>query len=352
MKSTFMKKQKPTEFKLTQEYILSVNSKSYLGKKGYTIPKSALSSIDLEFLRKELFVKPIVPGVNYNPQSDDANAFPVFRENANKMYLPRFYGIERYGVVSKTEISEGDNIDLQFAKQLRDVQTKIVDVYMKHVQNPICSESNINGGGGILEVFCGAGKTVMALNIISLLHKKTLIIVHKEFLMNQWIERINEFLPTARIGKIQGKIFDIENKDIVIGMVQTLYDKEYNSNTFSSFGLTIIDEVHRIGSEQFSRTLIKIITPYMLGISATVDRKDKLTRVLYMFIGDKIYAQQREAEDVVRVRAIKYINADNKFNEVELDFRGNAKYSTMISKLCGFDPRSDFIVRVVADLLN
>jgi hypothetical protein len=132
----------------------------------------------------------------------------------------------------------------------------------------------------VLGDFTVTHNTVMGLKIISLLHKKTLILVHKEFLMNQWIERINEFLPGARVGKIQAQVMDIENKDIVIGMIQTLYDKDYPGNTFTSFGLTIIDEVHRIGSEQFSKTLTKIVTPYMLGISATVDRKDKLTKVL------------------------------------------------------------------------
>jgi superfamily II DNA or RNA helicase len=60
----------------------------------------------------------------------------------------------------------------------------------------------------------------MALKIISILAAKTLILVHKEFLMNQWIERITDFLPSARVGKIQGPTFDIENKDIVIGMIQ------------------------------------------------------------------------------------------------------------------------------------
>ena len=67
--------------------------------------------------------------------------------------------------------------------------------------------------GGILEVPCGRGKTVIALKIISLLKKKTLILVHKEFLMNQWIERIEEFLdPTTRVGKIQANVCDIEVK--------------------------------------------------------------------------------------------------------------------------------------------
>jgi superfamily II DNA or RNA helicase len=192
----------------------------------------------------------------------------------------------------------------------------------------------------------------MALKIISDLKKKTLIIVHKEFLMNQWIERIDEFLPGAKIGKIQAQVCDIEGRDIVIGMVQTLYDKEFPAGTFDSFGLTIIDEVHRIGSEQFSKTLFKTVTPYMLGISATVDRKDNLTRVLYMFIGEKIYQEERKNDDPVCVRAIEYQSLDTQFNEVEMDFRGNTKYSTMITKLCEFGPRSDFIVRVLKDLID
>jgi len=204
----------------------------------------------------------------------------------------------------------------------------------------------------VLGDFTVTHNTIMALKIISLLATKTLILVHKEFLMNQWIERITDFLPSARVGKIQGPTFDIENKDIVIGMIQSLYDKEYHINAFSSFGLTIIDEVHRIGSEQFSRTLFKTITPYMLGISATVDRKDKLTRVLYMFIGNKIYEEKREADDPVCVRAIQYVCADPEFNAVDVDFRGNTKYSSMIVKLCEFGPRSDFIVKVLGDLLQ
>ena len=341
---------KSTEFVVTEEYKNIICSQSYLGKKGYTIPKSIISKQDEEFLRKDLFVKPVLMGNTFG--AGENTVFPVFRENANKMYLPRFYGIQRYGIPSKSEIGEGEDIDVSFPKPLRDYQDKIVDVYMKYVNSPICSESEQKGNGGILEVPCGRGKTVLALKIISLLKKKTLIIVHKEFLMNQWIDRINEFLPGAKVGKIQGSVFDVEGNDIVIGMIQTLYDKEYPIETFSCFGLTIIDEVHRIGSEQFSRTLFKTITPYMLGISATVDRKDKLTKVLYMFIGEKIYTEKREDDDLVSVRAIRYQTNDPEFNEVEVDFRGTAKYSTMITKLCDFGPRSDFIIRVIKDLIE
>jgi superfamily II DNA or RNA helicase len=342
---------KTEQFIIDNDYKERVCSQSYLGKKGYTIPKSVLSKGDYDFLKKDLFVKPqIFGGGAYGGEC--VNEFPVYRENDKKMYVPRFYGITRYGLPPKSEIQSGDDIDLTFIKPLRDYQTNIIDIYRNYVSTPICSDSPHNGSGGILEVPCGRGKTVMALKIIAELKKKTLIIVHKEFLMNQWIERIGEFLPGSRIGKIQAQVFDIENKDIVIGMVQTLYDKEGVAGAFDSFGLTIIDEVHRIGSEQFSRTLFKTITPYMLGISATVDRKDKLTRVLYMFIGDKIYEEKRKSDDAVCVRAIEYQSADPSFNDVEVDFRGNTKYSSMIVKLCEFGPRSDFIVRVLGDLIG
>ena len=344
--------------KPTIEHSLSVNAKeciravSYIGKKGYTIPKVNLPKLEEDFLKKDLFVKPVVPGASFGNASEQSTAFPVYRENNNKIYLPRFYGIQRYGVPDKCDMQIGDPINVPFVLPLRDYQEQIVDIYCKHVSNPLSSENLNNGGGGILEVPCGRGKTIMALKIISILSTKTLILVHKEFLMNQWIERMTDFLPSARIGKIQGKVFDIENKDVVIGMIQSLYDKDYAPDAFSSFGLTVIDEVHRIGSEQFSRTLFKTITPYMLGISATVDRKDKLTRVLHMFIGNKIYEEARDDGDPVCVRAIQYISPDPEFNAVELDFRGNTKYSTMIVKLCAFGPRSDFIIRVLGDLLD
>ena len=70
-----------------------------------------------------------------------------------------------------------------------------------------------------------------------------------------------------------------------------------------------------------------------------------------MFIGPKIYSEKREDDDVVQVRAIQYVANDPDFNEVEYDFRGNPKYSTMITKLCAFGPRSDFIVRAIGDLV-
>lgn len=355
-KSRFFAKNKKTDKEL---YVLNETQKqnicfqSYIGKKGYTIPKSAITKKEDDFLRKDLFLKPELQTafVAGGAAALDEMAFPVYRENDQKMYIPRFYGIQRYGYPTgehPCRIDQGDDIyGVEFSKTLRDYQVKIVDTYLNYAK-----DRPFGAGGAILEVPCAAGKTVMALYIISVLKKKTLILVHKEFLMNQWIERIHEFLPNASIGKIQGQIVDIESKDIVIGMIQSLYNRESTDDLFSSFGLTIIDEVHRIGSFQFSKTLLKAITPYMLGISATVERKDKLTKLLYMFIGDKIYSEERKHDDFVCVRSIKYFSNNDEFSETDYDKRGNPMYSRMIVKLCEFHPRTEFILRVIQDLIQ
>ena len=192
--------------------------------------------------------------------------------------------------------------------------------------------------------------TVMALKIISLLKKKTLVIVHKEFLLNQWIERIEQFLPTARVGRIQGQVIDVEGRDIVIGMLQSLSMKDYDDSLFSHFGLTIIDECHHIAAEVFCRALFKIVTPNMLGLSATMNRKDGLTRVFKMFLGDVVYSEKREGGDGVLVRCVQYKSSNEAFGETILNFKGDTHYSLMISKLCAESHRTEMILNVVRDM--
>jgi superfamily II DNA or RNA helicase len=313
---------------------------TYIGQKGYTIYKDSISIQEQISIRNELNVRPFIPKSPVQP-----NSFCVYRESNNKIYVPRYYGENTYGEAEQIVISSGDDINLNFTGTLRNYQLPIINSYMTYVNSR-------NQGGGLLEIPCGRGKTVMALNIISQIKKKTLIIVHKSFLLEQWIERIEEFLPGARIGKIQAQIIDIEDKDIVIAMLQSLSMKEYPQDMFDSFGLTIIDEVHHISAEVFVRSLFKVVTKNILGLSATMNRKDGLTRVFKMFIGDILYKEEREKTDNVLVKVFDYITNDADFNEIKYDYRGNPVYSSMISKLCSFNPRSEFILKVLTDLLN
>ena len=314
---------------------------SYIGPKGYTIYKKNLSEAQQASIRKELTVKPFAPKTSIQQPTP----FPIYREAPKKFYVPRMFGIKKFGEVDNYKISDGEPISLKFSGDMRDFQKPIVQAYID------ATTSASTGGGGLLEVPCGKGKTVMALNIISRVGRKTLVIVHKEFLLNQWIERIEQFLPTAKVGRIQGQIVDTEGKDIVIGMLQSLSMKEYPQDLFAQFGLTIIDETHHIAAEVFSRALFKIVSRHMLGLSATMNRKDGLTKVFKMFIGDIVYSIKREDTDEVVVQALTYETNDDEFNETVYNFKGQTHYSIMIKKLCEFNDRTEFILTVLKNML-
>ena len=290
---------------------------AYLGKKGYTIYKESYSLKELNQIRNDMNVKP------YSPHSVAVVEYPIYRESKTKMYLPRYYGLNKIGPFTN-KLSMGEEIDIEFKGELFDYQHKIIQKYIDFVGG---------SGGGLLDVEPGKGKTVMALNIISRLKRKTLVIVHKTFLMNQWIERIETFLPNARVGKIQGDIIDVEDKDIVLGMLQSLTNSsKYPSELWDQFGLCVFDECHHLSAEVFSEVMREIVTNYNLGLSGTMKRKDGLSRVFEHYIGPIIHKEQTDITTEVLVKSVCF-HHDTLFDDVKTDYRGQPLYSTMINKL-------------------
>ena len=315
------------------------DTSTYLGKYGYSIIKEYLPQKELQTIRKELNVSPFVPKTSLNKPTP----FRVFKETPTKIYIPRFYGIETYGEPEKDLLGYGEKINIKFNGSLRDYQKPIVDAFLKKAKKD---------GSGLLEIYAGAGKTCMGLFIAAALGVKTLIVVHKEFLLRQWIERIEQFLPDAKVGRLQRNIIDIEGKDIVIGMLQSLSMKTYDKNIFKSFGFTIYDEVHHVSAEVFSRALLKIVTRYSLGLSATMNRKDGLTKVIKMFLGGVAYKLERQNTHNVVVKAINYVNNNEDFSRTELNFRGQTHYSLMIKKICEYNHRTEFILELLKHILK
>ena len=213
-----------------------------LSRNGYKIKKNELDLNILKEIKNELTVNPFTYG-DFGDKTE--KKFSLYMESPNSLYLPRFYAQDKLGIPTENKINKGEPISIKFNGSLRKEQEPIVKLYQEASKN----------GGGLISLKCGGGKTVLALYIVSLLKVKTIVVVHKDFLMTQWRDRIQQFLPEARIGKIQQNTVDIENKDIVLAMVQSLSMKEYDEGTFDSFGLAIFDECHHLGAEKFSKCI-------------------------------------------------------------------------------------------------
>ena len=307
-----------------------------LSKDGYKIIKKDYDSKFIKEIKDELTVKPF-NNFNRSQMASDVGRFTVYLESPKKLYLPRFYGMKKFGDPTMDLLEEGDPINLTFRGDLREEQKPIEEIYLKNAHER---------GGGIISLRCGGGKTVLALHICSVLKKKTIVVVHKDFLMTQWRDRIVEFLPEAKIGKIQQDTIDIEGKDIVLAMVQSLSMKEYKEGTFDSFGLAIFDECHHLGAEVFSKCMAKVASKYMLGLSATPKRKDGLSKVFEWYIGDIVYLQKKKNEDYAEVQLIDCDFQDEKYNKEELNFRKEPCMPKMINNICEYLPRTEMIVEL------
>jgi len=309
-----------------------------LSRQGYSILKNDENKNILDECKKELTVKPNINS-DYGGQ---AKSFPVYRESINRLYMPRHYGTKKIGNPDKIIFEKSDDIDLKFNGKLRELQENVVDKFVHEAKT---------NGGGLICLGCGQGKTVIAINRASKLKKKTIVVVHKEFLVNQWIERIKQFLPDARIGKIQGPKFDIENKDIVIAMLQTLSQKNFEKGAFDSFGLAVCDEAHHLSAEVFSRALPKIACEYTLGLSATPKRKDGLSKVFEWYLGPIVYKQKKKDKDDVNINIINFSCNDPQYGIEITNYMGKVNIPTMITYIADLPIRNNRIINEIKNIM-
>ena len=521
-----------------------MRTKTSLSQRGYGIPISRLSESDLHEIKKDLTVKPL----NFGQDMIPSNSFEIFSMSTNKIYVPKCYGLNKFGIPEEETFSEGSDIKVRFEGELRENQVEPVSEFLKACQDPLKRGGilNISCAGGkclgkdtnvlmfdgnvkpvqdikvgekimgddgkqrnILSICCGKDElykiipndscfepyvvnsahilslksvntnrkydihilnyicieqyfiskgapnpfvgytyspffkereggeeeevlgtlgnskdidhlddsskirclrmhgfkvkseneiknynlsldshshshsysftiqklenvgdyygfeidgnrrflladctvthnTVIGLNVLSKLSKKTLIIVHKNFLLEQWKERIRQFIPEARIGTLKAQIIDVQDKDIVIASLQSLSMKSYDPEVFKGIGFVIVDEIHRTGTEVFSRALQKVNCKYSMGLTATLERKDGLSKVFTWAIGDVVY-KNKKVNDRVHVEFSQYFHESPSYSKEER--MANQKFNTsrMISNITDFSPRTKFIVGKVKE---
>ena len=202
-------------------------------------------------------------------------------------------------------------------KQIKDVL--VTGIKIKHVGIDEYYGFTLDGNNRyVLGDFTVTHNTVVALYVACELKIKTLVVVHKQFLMDQWIERIRQFVPYAEVGKLKQNVADVDDRDIVVGMLQSVAMHEYEPDVFDGFGLVIFDEVHVIPAPVFSRALFRCCTPCTLGLSATPERKDGMSYVIHWFVGPMFMELRLKEKTEVEVRVVQVpckfrINMQNRY---------------------------------------
>lgn len=306
---------------------------------GYGIEKKNNEEL-LNELKEDLTVTP----KNFN--TTEKTKFAIYSENNKRVYIPRYYGLQKFGIPKINKLNDGlDCPDLIFNGDLREPQKEPVNNFIEAAKDPLKM-------GGIISVPCGFGKTIMAVYIACYFKKKTMFVSHKDFLNQQFLESVKQFVPNAKIGKIKQSKVDVENKDFVIASLQSLAMREYDINIFKDFGLVIIDEVHHTGAEVFSKAFKYMNFKIILGLSATLNRKDGLRKVFENYIGKSVYKHVDNEKIEVNVEMHKYFDTNIDYCNNLLLWNGKPNSAAMINNICKYENRSLFIYDLVINILK
>ncbi len=309
--------------------------------KGYSIRKDSLTAEQIKETCKELTM---TPKTMMSARGIGAPPFPIYMESSSRLYLPRAWGIKKFGPPDADIIPAGASLPsvVKFVGNPFDYQIAIINKFID------------SGANGLICVPCGKGKTFMAINIAIRLGKRFLIVVDKEFLLNQWQGEMKQFAPALRVGILQADRVEVDPTafDCTICMIQTLCSRDYPDGFFGDYGFTIFDECHKLGAAHFSRALQKIQTKHLLGLSATPTREDGMTRVFESFLGEPVYwEKRREADPTVNVRVIKYDNkTDATWSDIPLDKYGEPVLARLLSKIVECPQRTAIIVNLIVEL--
>lgn len=308
---------------------------------GYAVRKDSLSEQQLQDIRKQLTVAPKT-NAKFAKQADP---FSLLLESSQRLYLPRQWALKTLGPAEADILVDGDKLpeSLTFGGKPYDYQQEIVDSFLQA------------GANGLICVPCGRGKTFMAIWTAMRLGRRFLIVVDKEFLLQQWSGELRALVPGIRIGVLQENKKQIEpaKYDCTIAMIQTLVQREFSEMDFRSFGFTIFDECHHLGAAQFSRALLKVQTKNMLGLSATPTRDDGLTKVFEWFLGEPVYWEKtREPDPDVIVRKVEFESEEESYTKLPTDYHGETILARLLTQVVECEERNLVIDGLLRDLLK
>jgi len=325
----------------------------------YVIPKAALDSKQQRSLKHDLTVlESDLPGfqtqkTNKRPFSrmqdypkQDGYPRRIFLETETHFVVPRFYGLTHFGVPETTETSSG----LAFVTP--DLKCTLVPRKSKKqdvaISRGLCTLNTGPGFGGILALPCGYGKTAVALYLALQLQRKTLILVPDTFILEQWRQRIQVFVPAAKVGVLQQDTIEIENRDLILGMIHSLAKRNYPKDLLNQIGFLVFDECHHCCTPLFSRVFHKIHAKYRLGLTATPNHRTvaKENQWTTYFLGPVFFAPERPKDSDLTVHMITYTNPDKPLKEIKTK-RGEPLMHLMLKQMIEDRKRNALVLSLI-----
>lgn len=252
-----------------------------------------------------------------------------FEENENFLMLPR--GLKE----TLIDFFNFNAVSYSFVDKrvFNKIETKKVTFNLRPEQNEAIKEIK-KSDYSICVAPPGFGKTLLGAKIFEIRSCSTLIVVNKNMLLNQWIERFVDYFGYNKkdIGYL-GKGHNKLNGQIDVATMQSLKN---DPKIIENYSFVIVDECHHIPALTFEQIIKSFKGRYILGLSATPNRKDELQSILFQQLGEISYEYKKKKTHTNRLQIIRtefVSQADN--------------YATIINELCLDENRNNLIINAI-----
>jgi len=295
----------------------------------FRIPKKLLDDDWKDYIKKECNISQRADQWNKNP-----GIIPIFKVDKStdvvKVVLPL--------ALWKTALDEFPNknkydiVDAKFIGEPVENEKKDQITVLKEITEKLKTDHY-----ALMALRTGFGKTFCSLYLIcNFIKLKTVLLIYNRQLDDQWIKEGQKFCPDLKIQVVKKK-FDPNADVYIVGILKL---KSYNESELGRIGAVIVDEVHLCMTQTFSDALLKFSPLYLLGLSATFDRKDGMHKLLYPFFGNKKEFISRH--QVKNFKVVKYVTGI--VPEVNNNMNGTLNWSGLVRSLACNNDRQQIVV--------
>jgi len=235
----------------------------------------------------------------------------------------------------------GSRLEVRFQGELRREQKPAATAMLRHET-------------GVLAATTAFGKTVVAAWLIAQRGVNTLVLVHRRQLLDQWVERLSTFLdvPAKSIGRIGGGR-SRPTGNIDVGIIQSLVRRGVVDDRVGEYGHVIVDECHHLSAHSFEQVIRQAKARFVVGLSATVARKDGHHPIIFMQCGPvrhqvnaRVQAASRPFEHFVLVQPTAFQPTKKPDPDKRVEFQ------SLYQELVDNQPRTQSICEDVVDAVR
>ena len=265
---------------------------------------------------------------SYNKFAKTEHIYAFKLNEDNTVSLPFAYGV-KYLDLNRKKRECFSQVNVEFIGQLREQQK---DVYENS------KELLSKNGYTMLSLPTGFGKTFLSIKLSTVTKLKTLIIVNKIVLMNQWVESIKKVCPKSKIQVLKTSSVD---DDVDFYIINAINVSKKPIHFFRDIGTLIVDECHLIMAECLSKCMNYIFPRYVIGLSATPYRTDGMDPLIQLYFG----------EDTI----VKSLHRKHKVYKVQTDFTpaytltkdGKVNWGSLLDSQSNDEERNELIIQIV-----